>query len=174
MAAQKLWVYVLFAFSFGMRFAASAAEFQGVPLPENASIVLSVIAEGVQIYESKVNSAGACEWTLKAPEAELKSLSGEVLGKHYGGPTWSLNDGSQLVGNLPPLKTVIAPDGRNIPWLLVAAKTRSEAGFLSTVDYVVRIETSGGVAPAIAPKDPADTATVKYRAIYLFLRKQAR
>ena len=120
MVAQKLWIYVLLSLSLGTRFVASAAEFQGVPLPENTSIVLSVLAEGVQIYESKVNSTGACEWALKAPEAQLKSLSGEVLGKHYGGPSWSLNDGSQLVGNLPPLKTVSAPDGRNIPWLLVA------------------------------------------------------
>jgi uncharacterized protein DUF3455 len=174
MVAQKLWIYVLLSLSFGMRFAASATEFQGVPLPENTSIVLSVVGEGVQIYESKVNSAGACEWTLKAPEAQLKSLSGEVLGKHYGGPTWSLNDGSHLVGNLPPLKTVNAPDGRNIPWLLVTPKTRSDAGLLSTVDYVARIATSGGVAPEEPPKGPSDTARVEYRATYLFLRKQAR
>jgi Protein of unknown function (DUF3455) len=173
MVALKLWINVLLSLSFGMPFAASAAEFQGVPLPENTSIVLSVVAEGVQIYESKVNSAGAYEWALKAPEAQLKSLSGEVLGKHYGGPTWSLNDGSQLVGNLPPLMTVISPDGRNIPWLLVAAKSRSEAGFLNTVDYVARITTAGGVAPEVAPKGPADTARVEYRAVYLFLRKQA-
>jgi hypothetical protein len=172
MAAQKLWIYVLLALSFEMRFAASAAEFQGVFLPENTNIVLSVVAEGVQVYESKVNPAGAYEWTLKAPEAQLKSLTGKVLGKHYGGPTWSLNDGSQLVGNLPPLKTAIAPDGRDIPWLLVAAKTRSEAGFLSTVDYVARIATSGGVAPEVAPRGPSDTARVEYQAIYLFLRKQ--
>ena len=72
-------------------------------------------AEGVQIYESKPNSSGAYEWTLKAPEAELKSLAGEVIGKHYGGPSWSLNDGSQLVGSLPPLKAVSAPEGRKYP-----------------------------------------------------------
>jgi hypothetical protein len=174
MVAQKLWIYVLLSLSFGMRFAASAAEFQGVPLPENTSIVLSVIAEGVQIYESKVNAGGAYEWTLKAPEAQLKNLSGEVLGKHYGGPAWSLNDGSQLIGTLPPLRTASAPDGRSIPWLLVAAKSRSEAGFLNTVDYVARIATSGGVAPEVAPKGPADTARVEYRAVYLFLRKQSR
>jgi hypothetical protein len=174
MVAQKLWIYLLLSLSFGMRFAASAAEFQGVPLPGDASIVLSVVAEGVQIYESKVNTDGAYVWTLKAPEAQLKNLSGEVLGKHYGGPTWSLNDGSQCIGNLPPLKTVVAPDGRNIPWLLVAAKSRSEGGFLSNVDYVARIATSGGVAPEVAPKGPADTARVEYRAVYLFLRKQSR
>ena len=173
MIAQKLWIYVLLSLSFGMSFAADAADFQGVPLPENTSIVLSVVGEGAQIYGSKVNAVGAYEWTLRAPEAQLKNLSGEVLGKHYGGPAWSLNDGSQLIGNLPPLKTVVA-DGRNIPWLLVAAKTRSEAGFLSTVDYVARIATSGGVAPEVAPKGPADIARVEYRAVYLFLRKQAR
>jgi Protein of unknown function (DUF3455) len=173
MVAQKVWIYLLLSLSFGMRFAAAAADFQGVPLPENASIVLSVVAEGVQIYESKVKADGVYEWTLKAPEAQLKNLSGEVLGKHFGGPAWSLNDGSQLIGNLPPLETVISPDGRNIAWLLVAAKSRSEGGLLSTVDYVARIATSGGVAPEVAPKGPSDTARVAYRAVYLFLRKQA-
>jgi hypothetical protein len=174
MVTQKLWIYVLLSLSFGMCFAASAADFQGVPLPENTNVVLSVVAEGVQIYESKVNADGAYEWALKAPEAQLKNLSGEVLGKHYGGPAWSLNDGSQLIGNLPPLKTVSAPGSRSIPWLLVAAKSRSETGFLNTVDYVARIATWGGVAPEVAPKGPADTARVEYRAVYLFLRNQSR
>lgn len=172
MVAHKLWICVLFFLCFGIRFAAPAAEFQGVPLPEKTSVVLAVAGEGAQIYESKPNSTGAYEWVLKAPEAELKSLTGEVLGRHYGGPTWSLNDGSQLVGSLPPLKTVKAPEGGNIPWLLVAAKSRPEAGLLSKIDYVVRIATSGGVAPEEAPKSQADTAKVRYRAIYLFLQKQ--
>jgi hypothetical protein len=172
MAAHKLWIWVLSFLCFGTRFAAPAAEFQGVPLPEGASIVLAVVGEGAQIYQSKPNSAGGYEWTLKAPEAELKSLTGEVIGKHYGGPTWSLNDGSQLVGSLPPLKTISLPDGRNIPWLLVATKSRSEAGILSKIDYVARIATSSGVAPEEAPKSQADTVRVNYRAIYLFLRKQ--
>jgi hypothetical protein len=168
----KLWIHVLSLLFLGIHFAASAGEFQGVPLPEKTNIVLAVAGEGVQIYESKANSAGAYQWVLKAPEAALKSLTGEVLGKHFGGPAWSLNDGSQLVGSLPPLKTVPAPDGRNIPWLLVAEKSRSDTGFLSKIDYVVRIATSGGVAPEQAPKSQADTIRVDYRAIYLFLRKQ--
>jgi hypothetical protein len=172
MVFHKLSVYVLTFFCFGIHFEATAAEFQGVPLPENARIVLAVAAEGVQIYESKPNSTGAYQWALKAPEAELKSLAGEVLGKHYGGPSWSLNDGSQFVGSLPPLGAISAPDAGNIPWLLVAAKSRSETGFLSHVDFVARVATSGGVAPVEAPKSPTDTARVNYRAIYLFLQKQ--
>ena len=172
MVAHKLWVYVLSLLFLGTPFAAQGAEFQGIPLPQNSSIVLAVAAEGVQIYETKRNATGTYEWALKAPEAELKSLSGEVLGKHFAGPSWSLNDGSQFVGSLPPVKAVSAPEAGNIPWLLVAPKSRSEAGLLSKVDFVVRIVTVGGVAPTEPPKNPTDIARVNYRAIYLFLRTQ--
>ena len=74
--------------------------------------------------------------------------------------------------SIAPLKAASDPEGRNIPWLLVAAKSKSDAGLLSKIDYIVRIATSGGVAPAEAPKSQSDLARVKYRAIYLFLRKQ--
>jgi Protein of unknown function (DUF3455) len=148
MCARKLRIYVLILVCFGTPFSAHATEFQGIPLPENTSVVLAVASEGVQIYESKPGSTGAYEWVLEAPEAELKNLSGEVLGKHFGGPTWSLNDGSQLVGNLPPLKIVNDPDGRNIAWLLVAVKSKTESGILSKIDYIMRIATSGGVPPS--------------------------
>ena len=173
MTAHQLRVCILTVLCLGRCVTATATEFQGVPLPENTSIALAVFAEGVQIYESKLNSMGTLEWALKAPEAELKNAAGEVIGKHFGGPSWSLNDGSQVVGSLPPLKAVNAPDGKNIPWLLVAAKSRSEAGWLSKIDFVLRIATSGGVAPAEAPKNQADTVRVNYRATYLFLRKQS-
>jgi hypothetical protein len=59
---------------------------------ESSVIVLAVAAEGVQIYESKPNSAGGFQWSLKVPQAELKSTSGEVLGKDGAGPSWTLND----------------------------------------------------------------------------------
>ena len=75
MVFHRLSVCILSFLCFGIDFAAAAAEFQGVPLPENTSIALAVAAEGVQIYESKPNSTGAYEWALKAPEAELKSLT---------------------------------------------------------------------------------------------------
>jgi hypothetical protein len=172
MVTYKHWLFVLTFLCLGLLCTANATEFEGTALPENSSVVLALVADGVQIYESKSTSSGAYAWTLKAPEAELQSLSGEVLGKHYGGPTWSLKDGSQVVGSLPPLKATNDPEGRNIPWLLVAAKSRSDAGLLSKIDYIVRIATSGGVAPAEAPKSQSDLARVKYRAIYLFLRKQ--
>jgi hypothetical protein len=56
-------------------------------LPENSAIVSAVAGEGVQIYESKPNPAGGFQWSLKGPEADLKGLSGEILGKHGAGPS---------------------------------------------------------------------------------------
>ena len=146
-----------------------AEAFSGIAVPENSVIVLSVAAEGVQIYESKRSPAGGFQWSFKAPEAELKSTSGEVLGKHGAGPSWTLNDGSSIVGNLPPLKSVSAPG--SIPWLLVAVKSKSGSGTLDKVDYVMRVATDGGVAPTEPPTAEGATVRVKYHAIYIFLRE---
>jgi hypothetical protein len=149
-----------------------AQEPQGIFLPENSRLVWAVVGEGVQIYEAKANPAGGYQWTLKMPEAELKDLSGQLVGKHFAGPGWSANDGSEVVGALPPLKTWTSDDSKNTAWLLVAVKSRSGSGLLDKVDYVVRISTEGGVPPNELPKTERETASVKYRAIYLFLQKE--
>jgi Protein of unknown function (DUF3455) len=146
-----------------------SASAQVLPCPQNSSIVLALVADGVQIYESKPNSSGGFQWSLKAPEAELKSLTGEILGKHGAGPSWTLNDGSSIVGAVPPLKNLAAPAG--IPWLLVAVKSKSGSGILDRIDYVMRIATHGGTAPVEPPKADGETANVKYHAVYLFLQK---
>jgi hypothetical protein len=54
---------------------------------------------------------------------------------------------------------------------LVAVKARSGSGILDKVDYVMRVATEGGVAPAEPPKTQGETAKEKYHAIYLFLHK---
>jgi len=154
-------------FGFALYHSASAEEF--LSLPENSSIVLALVADGVQIYESKPNPAGGFQWSLKAPEAELKNATGEILGKHGAGPSWTLNDGSSIVGSVPPLKNLAAR--ASIPWLLLAVKSRSGSGILDQVDYVMRVGTEGGVAPAEPPKTASETAKAKYHAFYLFLHK---
>jgi hypothetical protein len=148
---------------------AFAQEAPRIAFPQDAAVVLAVEADGVQIYEAKPSTAGGFKWALKAPEAELKNLSGATVGKHFGGPSWMANDGSQVVGALPPLN--ISPAGTNVPWLVLAVKSKSGSGLLAQVDYVARISTEGGNAPAEAPKAETDTVRVKYRAIYLFFQK---
>jgi len=148
---------------------AFSEDVSGIVEPENCAIVLAVAAEGVQIYESKPNPAGGFQWSLKAPEAQLKSASGQILGTHGTGPSWTLNDGSSIVGNVPPLKSVAAPG--SIPWLLIAVKSKNGSGTLDKVDYVLRVATDGGVAPGEPPSVEGATARVKYHAIYIFLRR---
>ena len=167
MRIQIRWTALLLPFLSIIYHSAFAEEF--LPLPENSAIVLAVTADGVQIYESKPNPSGGFQWSLKGPEAQLKSMSGEILGKHGAGPSWTLNDGSSIVASIPALKNL--PASKSVPWLLLAVKSKSGSGLLDKVDYVVRVATDGGAAPADPPKSEGETVKVKYQAIYLFLHK---
>lgn len=62
-----------------------------------------------------------------------------------------------------------APDPGAIPWLLLRATSNQGDGVLAQVDFIQRLETRGGVAPA-GTCDPAADATVAvpYRARYVF------
>src|SRR5258708_2865851 len=69
--------------------------------PVGQVLALATRATGVQIYECKAAKDDPTQfsWTLKAPEAELKDLSGKPVGKHYAGPTWDASDGSKEMGD---------------------------------------------------------------------------
>jgi len=105
-------------------------------------------ATGFQIYVCRPDAVGKPAWTLKAPEAELFDEQGNVVGRHFGGPTWQLNDGSQITGKM--VAKVDAPDRRAIPWLLVTVTSNSGKGSLSRVTSIQRVNTVGGLAPANA------------------------
>jgi hypothetical protein len=105
MKINRLWLLLLGFTCFAICGSSLAQEPQGISLPENSCLVWAVIGEGVQIYEAKANPGGWLSMALKMPEAELKDLSGQLVGKHFAGPGWSANDGSEVVGAMPPLKT---------------------------------------------------------------------
>jgi hypothetical protein len=94
----------------------------------------------------------------------LYGRGGHPVGIHFRGPTFESFDGSSVTGML--VASVDAPGA--IPWLLLRAVPQGD-GVLARVDYVQRIETRGGVAPA-GPCDPAGdrTVAVPYRARYVF------
>jgi len=95
---------------------------------------------------------GKFSWILKAPEADLRNDQGTVIGRHYAGPAWKLNDGSEVTGK--PAARVDSPDADSIPWLLVTVTGHTGEGALTRVTSIQRIHTKGGVAPA------ADTCTL--------------
>jgi hypothetical protein len=139
--------------------------------------VVTLHAEGVQVYECKTGSekTGSDKpgsdhklvWTLREPIATLL-LAGKTVGRHYAGPTWQHVDGSSVVG-----KVVANAPGKtptDIPWLKLQATTRKGQGMLSGVATVQRINTQGGIHAG--PCDKAGTFySAPYSADYVFLQK---
>ena len=97
----------------------------------NEAQVLLLPAVGVQIYECKIVDGKPAAWVFVAPEADLFDESGARVGKHYGGPTWELNDGSKIVGTVKERANATAPGA--IPWLLLSAKSNGGAGKLEKI-----------------------------------------
>ena len=102
-------------------------------------------ASGSQIYVCQPGADGKMGWTLKAPEAELHDQAGAIIGRHYAGPTWKHNDGSEVTGKAAARVDSADPD--SIPWLLVTATGHSGNGVLSRVTSIQRIHTMGGQPP---------------------------
>jgi hypothetical protein len=128
---------------------------------------IEAFGKGVQIYTCKAVAA-TYAWTLKAPEATLSDRKGNVIGKHFGGPSWQANDGSTVVGEA--LNVSPSPDAGAIPWIVLRAKSQTGSGLMTKVAYIVRTRTEGGVAPATGCDAGHAKAEVRvpYSAVYLF------
>jgi hypothetical protein len=117
-----------------------------IKAPAGEEVVLVAHASGSQIYACQAGADGKFAWTLKAPEAELHDQQGAIIGRHYAGPTWKHNDGSEVTGKAAA--RVDSPDADSIPWLLVTVTGHSGDGVLSPVTSIQRIHTKGGQPPA--------------------------
>ena len=61
--------------------------------------ILTLHAEGAQVYECKTSADGALAWVFREPIATLFS-DGKTVGRHYAGPNWEYSDGSAVVGQV--------------------------------------------------------------------------
>ena len=126
-------------------------------------------AVGVQIYKCNA-TAGGYEWGFVAPRADLFNDGGNLIMKHFGGPTWQAKDGSAVKAARVDGATV---DATAIPWLLLKASpiAGGEDGRLAETTFIQWIATTGGLAPAAATCN-GDTAgsiaEVPYTADYYF------
>lgn len=141
--------------------------------PEGAKLVLVGEAKGDQIYTCKEQN-GQYSWTLKAPEAQLFDKQGNVLGRHFAGPSWELSDKSAVTGKM--IARADAPDKDAIPWLLIGVVDHSGSGQLSNVTHIQRINTSGGKAPASGCEVSSGGKEVRspYSATYRFFASKAK
>ena len=143
---------------------------EALKVPVTQVLSLETQAVGVQIYECKVSKDDPArfEWVFKAPEAELFDSAGKKVGRHYAGPTWESNDGSNVVGEVRARDD--GPDRNAIPWLLLSAKSISGSGVFSQTQSIQRLHTTGGQAPTEGCNQAqvGKEARVPYKAKYYF------
>ena len=146
--------------------AASAQVPAAIAAPGETAVV-TLHAEGAQVYECKAGSDGKLAWTFREPIATLV-LDGKTVGRHYAGPTWEHMDGSAVVGKAAgnaPGKTA-----SDIPWLKLEVTAHRGSGAFSGVSTVQRINTAGGIHVGACDKAGA-FHSAPYSADYVFLRK---
>jgi len=143
----------------------AALQVPGAPAPAHL-----LHGSGVQIYACRPSPQNAAQfvWTLEAPAADLADRAGKDVGRHYEGPTWEANDGSKVVGELVARDPGPTPSA--IPWLLLRAKSVSGKGIFAKVQYIQRLNTVGGLAPATGCDSAHATQRVRvaYSADYYF------
>ena len=151
----------------GTASAAAGADQAAVMPPEGSAPVLELDADGVQIYTCDAKGGGF-EWSFKAPEANLFDKEGRQVCTHFAGPTWKIDDGSEVVGEV--VAKADAPDPNAIQWLLLRAKSHQGSGGLSAVAYIRRAETEGGIAPSAGcdASHVSQQARMRYSASYQF------
>lgn len=139
-----------------------------IALPSGLEAVLFVHAKGSQIYTCEAGADGAFGWTLKAPDAELHDRNDKVIGQHSAGPTWKLNDGSEVTGKAAA--HVDSLDADSIPWLLINVVNNSGKGRLAKVTTIQRVHTHGGKPGGDACDEAHKGAETKssYTADYYF------
>ncbi len=143
-----------------------------IDVPPGARAILAAKGDGVQIYGCMAVQDGA-RWTLRGPDAKLLDPGGMQIGTHFAGPTWKLNDGSKVVGEL--VASQPSPDTDSVAWLLLQAKDGSATGRLAVVTFIRRTETHGGVPAANDCQKSADagkSVKVRYSATYTFYANQ--
>ena len=129
--------------------------------------IVTVQAQGAQVYECKADAAGKLAWSFREPIATLL-LDGKTVGRHYAGPNWEWADGSIVAGKV--IGRAPGASANDIPLLKLAAGQHRGAGMLDGVATIQRLATKGGMPEA--PCAVAGTIlSVAYSADYAFHRK---
>jgi hypothetical protein len=139
----------------------------------DSRLFLVTHAIGFQTY--RCNGTGSA-WTFTGPVATLYKTTGtsKPIGTHFRNPVttrpvWELKDGSSV--EAMAIVTVAGAPG-SIPLLLlqaVAWTAGSDGDRLTATTYIQRLNTSGGVAPAV-PCTPNAAVRIPYEADYFFWR----
>ncbi len=135
--------------------------------PASEHPILTLRAAGSQIYACQQVDR-SYRWIFVAPAARLFDSTGNEVATHGDGPVWNYQDGSSIQGVVQAKSA--SPDSSSIPWLLLKAANPQRTGILTTVDFIRRSDTHGGVAPTTGcdAGHQGDITRVPYTAIYTF------
>lgn len=133
--------------------------------PEGSTLVLHAFGIGFQIYHWNGTS-----WGSAVPSATLFADAGGngQVATHFAGPSWQSNSGSKVVGTVLNRCT---PDAASIAWLSLSAVATGD-GIFAKVNFIQRLNTVGGNAPATDGTVIGQEARIPYTADYLFYRTQ--
>jgi hypothetical protein len=129
--------------------------------------MVTIHAEGAQIYECKADPGGNLTWQFREPIAALM-IDGKTVGRHFAGPSWELADGSAVTGKVA--SRAPGPSAKDIPLLKLEVTSQRGAGRLTGASSIQRINTRGGMAEG-ACEQASTLFSVPYSADYVFLRK---
>jgi hypothetical protein len=147
--------------------APAAETLPGAIVAPGEATILSVHAEGAQVYECKAGTDGKLAWAFREPIATLL-VDGKTVGRHYAGPNWEHSDGSAVTGKVAGNAPGTAPD--DIPWLKLDVVAQRGSGVLTGATTVQRINTKGGKLDGACDK-AGGFRSMPYSADYVFLRK---
>jgi hypothetical protein len=147
--------------------APAAETLPGAIAAPGEATILSVHAEGAQVYECKAGNDGKLAWAFREPIATLL-VDGKTVGRHYAGPNWEHSDGSAVTGKVAGNAPGTAPD--DIPWLKLDVVAQRGSGVLTGATTVQRINTKGGKLDGACDK-AGGFRSMPYSADYVFLRK---
>ena len=144
-------------------------------LPGGNTRTATYYAEGVQRYKAQVKAGSSpvvYEWVFVAPKADLFDATNKKIGTHGAGPYWALSPADSIFAQqFTPVKSVTT-DANSIPWLQLMPKAgKLPTGVFANVNYIQRIATTGGKAPATAPATATDEVDIPYTAVYRFAKK---
>ena len=147
----------------------NAALPEAVRVPAGQKVMMATTGVGELTYEcrEKKDAAGQHEWAFVGPVATLFGADKKAVGKYYAGPTWEAADGSKVTGK----QVAVAPAAPgSIPLQLVKAEPAMGTGAMTGVSYIQRLNTKGGVAPAMAcdAMGKGKRQVVAYEADYVF------
>jgi hypothetical protein len=129
--------------------------------------MVTLHAEGAQIYDCKADASGKLIWQFREPIATLM-MDGKTVGRHFAGPGWELADGSAVIAKMA--RGAPGATAKDIPLLKLEVTSQRGTGQLTGASTIQRINTKGGVAEGACEYAGA-FLSVPYAADYVFLRK---